>query len=351
MLRALTLKNFKSFRDETIRFSKTGMTVLVGTNGSGKSSVLDAASYATFSFQPALPALPGAELVRAGADGFELELSGEFEDGTAGCEVVFRKSRLVAKWFERAGVRQYTWDAIQRRNRPNEEPLDDSLIAKLERAFPVPRVLKVSLARLRHPMRGASTEVVEFEAPQVVQTLFDLKMGTDPNAFNSAMSKVSRVVPALKSFGIARFSDENDRDAYGLKFNMSTGSDIPASQVSEGTLFAMSVIAATELTARPVLLIIDDLDRALHPTAQRELVRVLREVVKLGRVEVLCTTHSPYILSEFHYDEVRVLREVDGVSRCQALSDGPDAAKWMKELDAGEYWSFVEKQMFEKRSA
>lgn len=235
VLRALTLKNFKSFRDETIRFSKTGMTVLVGTNGSGKSSVLDAASYATFSFQTALPALPGAELVRAGADGFELELSGEFEDGTAGCEVVFRKSRLVAKWFERAGVRQYTWDAIQRRNRPNEEPLDDSLIAKLERAFPVPRVLKVSLARLRHP--------------------------------------------------------------------------------------------------------------------QRELVRVLREVVKLGRVEVLCTTHSPYILSEFHYDEVRVLREVDGVSRCQALSDGPDAAKWMKELDAGEYWSFVEKQMFEKRSA
>jgi hypothetical protein len=73
--------------------------------------------------------------------------------------------------------------------------------------------------------------------------------------------------------------------------------------------------------------------------------------VKHGNVEVLCTTHSPYVLGEFSYDEVRVLREFEGESRCLALSDGPEAAKWMRELDAGEYWSFVEGKLFEKKSA
>lgn len=357
MLRDLTIENFKSFKKETIRFSQSGMTVLVGPNGSGKTSVLDAATYAAFSYVPsALPVQPGAELVRAAESFFALELRSDGPDGAAGCEVRFQKDerqgkRLVAKWVEKNGVRHFLWDEIHRSRLATHESVREFDVNKAERSFPFPRVLNVNLGSLRHPMRGAPTDVVDFQERQVLQTLFDLKMGTDPDAFNRAMAKVARVVPALKSFGISRVSDENDRDAYGLKFQMSSGGDIPASQVSEGTLFAMSVLAATELASRPVLLIIDDLDRALHPTAQRELVQVVRDVVKLGQIEVLCTTHSPYVLSEFQFDEVRVLREVDGVSECKALSDGPDAAKWMRELDAGEYWSFIEKRMFEKKSA
>lgn len=96
------------------------------------------------------------------------------------------------------------------------------------------------------------------------------------------------------------------------------------------------------------MLLIDDIDRALHPTAQRELIKLLRAIVSEGNLEIVCTTHSPYILSEFQYDEVRVLKEIDGASRCMSLSDGPEAQRWMKELDAGEYWSFIEHKLFQK---
>ncbi len=71
-------------------------------------------------------------------------------------------------------------------------------------------------------------------------------------------------------------------------------------------------------------------------------------MISEGNLEIVCTTHSPYILSEFKYDEVRVVRDVDGESRCVSLSDGPEAARWMKELDAGEYWSFMEQKFFQK---
>lgn len=40
-IKSLTLKNFRGFKDTEITFSE-GLTVLVGVNGAGKSSVLDA---------------------------------------------------------------------------------------------------------------------------------------------------------------------------------------------------------------------------------------------------------------------------------------------------------------------
>lgn len=151
----------------------------------------------------------------------------------------------------------------------------------------------------------------------------------------------------MRGLGIQRQSKEST-DQYTMTFNMTTGADIDASQVSEGTLLSVALLAAAETGERKTLLLIDDLDRALHPTAQRELVKLLQATVELGHLEIICTTHSPYILSEFAYEQVRVLKEVDGASRCVRLSDGPEAARWMKELDAGEYWSFVEHKLFQK---
>jgi len=120
--------------------------------------------------------------------------------------------------------------------------------------------------------------------------------------------------------------------------------------MSEGTLLSLAICVAAR-SEGPTLLLIDDLDRALHPVAQRQLVKLLRKTVEARGMQVLCTTHSPYILGEFAYDEVRVLREVDGESRCVALDQGPEASRWMKELDAGEYWSFVESRLFIGQSA
>ena len=47
IFKRLKLKNFKSYKDEIIKFDK-GITVVVGENGAGKSSIFEAISFALF---------------------------------------------------------------------------------------------------------------------------------------------------------------------------------------------------------------------------------------------------------------------------------------------------------------
>lgn len=242
----------------------------------------------------------------------------------------------MTQWLDTPTGRKLTWD----------DSVGLAIESPASRHFATPLMFEVDLRALREPLRPAEVDDV-FGERQVVQTLFDLKMGADVNALNRLVEKLRRVVPAVKGFAIQR-QPEGDVDRYALSFAMSTGANLSASQVSEGTLWALSILAAAAQTTQPTVLLIDDIDRALHPTAQRELIKLLRAIVAEGNLEIVCTTHSPYILSEFQYDEVRVLREVDGASRCMSLSDGPEASRWMKELDAGEYWSFIEHKLFQK---
>ena len=47
IFKRLRLKNFKSYANEIINFDK-GITVIVGENGAGKSSIFEAISFALF---------------------------------------------------------------------------------------------------------------------------------------------------------------------------------------------------------------------------------------------------------------------------------------------------------------
>lgn len=353
MLKELVLKNFKSFKEETIQLSPSGLTVLVGPNGSGKSSVLEALACVT------LPRFPGTQpagelvdFVRSGCPGFEAQLTIDSSAAEAESRVFVRThfhqgNRLVSIWAKRDRYWRHRLRSDDQFAPEGGGTVDAATVDRVYREIPFPRFFDVDLKKLRSPLRAAVANAVRFSEQQVIQVLFDLKMGADEDAFKRLVEKLRRVVPAVKGLAIQRQAD-GDKDRYPVSFITTTGSAITATQVSEGTLLALAILAAAERRDGRTLLLIDDIDRALHPTAQRELIRLLRGIVKEGGLEIVCTTHSPYILSEFQYDEVRVLKEVDGESRCMSLSDGPEARRWMEELDAGEYWSFVEHRLFQK---
>lgn len=343
VLNSLTLKNFKSFREQHIEFSKTGLTVLVGKNASGKSSILDAAHAMTYAQQrDDFNALQKPEFsIRKGSSGFSLVGQYNIDSQTLHSVLNFKRESSPLLTIELIGNNGYRQTV-----RDHAQPLLRN--PELVRTWPTPRSFDVSLRELRTPVQPRGSETDQFDAPAMIQLLLEIKLSTSATAFQSLVEEVRQVVPSMHSFGLTRVFDGVEK--YGLQFDMSSGKDIDASQVSEGTLLAVA-LCASKLAQGRMILMIDDLDRALHPTAQREVVRVLRRAVKPGQLQVICTTHSPYLVSEFEYEEVRVLSDVDGESKCVKLTSGPDAERWMKELDAGEYWSFIEHKLFEKKSA
>jgi predicted ATPase len=112
--------------------------------------------------------------------------------------------------------------------------------------------------------------------------------------------------------------------------------------VSEGTLTATGLLAALVGTGDdgPALLMIDDLEHGLHPKAQRDLVGVLRTLLEAKpELQILVTTHSPYVIDELGAEEVYVLNtDAEGVAHARRLSEHPKAEYALEVLTTGELW-------------
>ena len=75
------------------------------------------------------------------------------------------------------------------------------------------------------------------------------------------------------------------------------------------------------------LILIDEIETSLHPSAQRRLIRDLATVSRIKKVQFIVTTHSPYILDELpNYARIQIINDsgerriVLGVSSEFALS-------------------------------
>jgi predicted ATPase len=128
-------------------------------------------------------------------------------------------------------------------------------------------------------------------------------------------------------------------DRFSIEFD--DGAEVPADLLSEGTVLALGLLAKLREPGRPRLFLLDDIDRGLHLGAQVKLVQVLRKLMELDReLQIVCTTHSPYLLDLFEPAEVRVLAlDAERRTHARPLTEHPDFGKWKFGTQTGELWA------------
>ncbi|MCA9712591.1 MAG: ATP-binding protein, partial [Myxococcales bacterium] len=136
-----------------------------------------------------------------------------------------------------------------------------------------------------------------------------------------------------------------DRAQLGDRFSIEFegGTEVPADLLSEGTVLALGLLTKLHEPERPRVLLLDDIDRGLHIGAQARLVGLLRELMALDpRLQIVCTTHSAYLLDLFEPAEVRVL-DIDATRATHAkpLTAHPEFDKWQYGTQTGELWAAV----------
>lgn len=178
-----------------------------------------------------------------------------------------------------------------------------------------------------------------------------------PGVFGSIVAALRRVVPSVEDIHVASSTftrkswtyhgpneprTEVDEELNGaeLRFDFVGARDIAAREVSEGTLIALGILTAA-LTGPdgPRVILLDDIERALHPRAQRELIRMLRQIIADNpQLQIIATSHSPYLVDEFAPEEVIVfaLRK-DGTSAARPLSEHPRVMQALEVLTTGEF--------------
>lgn len=137
---------------------------------------------------------------------------------------------------------------------------------------------------------------------------------------------------------------EQVREVTGARFEVEwEGAGwIPSTHLSEGTLLTLGLLTMLNWNP-PRLVLLDDIDKALHPVAQRAMVEFLRQVLdRHSQLQVIATAHSPFVLDALEPEEVLVAgRVAPGSSQIRPLKDHPSWAKRADYLKPGEFWSAV----------
>ena len=83
--------------------------------------------------------------------------------------------------------------------------------------------------------------------------------------------------------------------------------------MGSGEASAIAILSALELLPPGGLLLIEEIEHGFHPQAQERLIRELTRLVSKDRKQVLCTTHSEYIVDSLpRTGRLLVEREPDG---------------------------------------
>lgn len=97
----------------------------------------------------------------------------------------------------------------------------------------------------------------------------------------------------------------------------------PLSEVSDGTRLVLAILTLVNLETPPPVLLLEDIDRGLHPRLYEQLVDFLRSLAAEGRTQILATTHDPYLIDEFRDtpEAVVIVEKKDGASTLSNLDE------------------------------
>ena len=217
-------------------------------------------------------------------------------------------------------------------------------------ALPRSVLLRLEAAKLASPVHAQDPTVMAPDGTGLHSALASMALN-DPDSWKQLQEDLQRVIPSIRRL---RHTKTAMNQPLALLFDTVSADSLPANQVSEGTLLVLGMLAALYATGRPSLVLLDDLDRGLHPRAQKELISLLRGLLKSNAdFQIVASTHSPYMLDFMETNEVRMtLLRDDGWTVCAPLAIHPDFARWKDEMTPGEMWSlFGEKWMVEQGAA
>lgn len=317
MITAIELTDFKCHAQSRVELGR--LTVLVGPNGAGKTSVLQALGLV-------------GRFVRVGL--------ADFSDN----DLISRRRTGRSRAALRLHGRYPASDPFSLEISIEPQGGEDVLVATGPRdaaATGVGSTTQLSLdpARLAAPSPPSARSTIEPEGSGLATVLAGLKLADD-EAIDRITADLRAIVPTFRGLKV-RQVNVGDAAHFQLELNFEGAGFVPADAASQGTLVALGILTVLHAPSRPRLLLLDDIDHALHPKAQWELIAILRRLLaEHPDLQIVATTHSPYVVDELQPEEVRVCAlDPQGVAHVRSLADHPRAEELLSVLSTGELLS------------
>ena len=364
MITRVQVKNFRNLADIDVKLGP--LTVLVGRNGTGKSTFLDVLRFVRdalrLGLDTAISRRDGIGAIRRWSPRgrtYDLEISLEIEEVNGAARYSFllgtgqdekrrvkhedlqvtpnskTGSDLDAVQFE---IRGGEWimppsDFLTSRERAATIPIaqDALMLPTLSNFFPSLDVIRRNITAsnyysifpntLRIPQKQMSESVLSEDGQNLATTLRNIKKhGQFHPDLVSALGRVVEGVHDVRVVGAGGYlvtelkhEAQDDRSPW-----------FPLAQESDGTLRVLALLAALYQEPAHSLVAIEEPELSIHPGALTTLCEVIEEAAT--RTQVLITTQSPDLISHFGVDQLRIVERIDGQTRIGPIDEVQRAA-------------------------
>lgn len=381
-IEGLQVKNYRALRD--IQFDKlTPLTVLLGANGSGKSTVFDVFAFLAECFSDGLRKAWDRrgrfrELRSRDADGpivieiryrersgpgkqrspvitYHLEIGEQLRGPIVSREFLrWTRGRQRGRPFTFLDYREGSGEVIRgdqpeisdtREPRPLSGP-DVLAVNTLGQLAENPRVIALrefitswhlsylsASATRGNPIAGAEERLSQTgdNLPNVIQYLTE----QHPDQLREIFNTLQRRVPRLEKVQTEILADGR----LMLMFKDAPfSSPVLSKFASDGTLKLLAYLTLLYDPTPPKLIGIEEPENYLHPRLLPELAEECAQAA--SRAQLLITTHSPFLLNPLSEQQVWMLfRGVDGYTRNRRVSDMPGIKQFIEHgATLGDLW-------------
>jgi predicted ATPase len=313
MIESIEFTNFKALRKTTLPLAP--FTLLLGPNGSGKTSVLQALQ--VIAAESARVTRQSMFAMGRPSPNWSTLKSVTVEDQKALVEIKLRlrfSKRLVSATFQ---------------EQPNSQEstchfnYEDGTVLQPPDALPIHQWLArmqtytLDAAAIAQPSAVNSDAMLQPNGASLATVLDDLK-DNYPERWDALLAELCRWLPEYNHI----LFDKPDQGQKGIALRTKKGAHrIAAKDLSQGTLVALALLTLAYVPNPPTLVGLEEIDRGLHPRLLRHLQDALYRLSyprdcgeSRPTIQVIATTHSPYLLDLYreHPEEV-VLAQKEGL--------------------------------------
>jgi predicted ATPase len=323
MIAAIRFRNFKVLRSAQLRLEP--FNLMLGPNGSGKTSLIEA--LLRLRALAALPAAHTHELAQPREAGPQIEFT-------------FRPPFEGVRLRAACARNDLSCDTLVVRHPPGAagEKLWEALRQKLLGI----RGYLFDHYAIAAPSRVDSGRELASNAGNLAAVLAGWRQSA-PEALAGLETEFRRIVPEFQRLGFR----ETDGQVELLARVGGNGDVVSADSLSQGTLYLLAILTLAFAPTQPPVVCLEDADRGVHPRTLREVRDALYRLsypqdCGLARepVQVIATTHSPYLLDLFkHHPEEIVIASKEGrAATFERLSERKDLVELLQDAHLGDLW-------------
>ncbi len=366
-LQKIMLQNFRCFENLSVPFHEN-LTVVVGTNGAGKTTILEAAAIAAGTLLSSFDGVSSAGIKKTDASnkyfkmGSVIDVQPQYPVCVSSEGVVENQSLSWSRSLNSANGKTTLIDAKEMTE------ISKSYETKMmhgDTSFPMPIVAYYGTGRLWDYHRAKRTDA--FKNNNRANAYIDCLDGTANvklmiNWFKKMAMTEERSANASAEFTAVRHAMEQcfvlmtGYDSVEIQFNYDTGEidvsywneegnsvKIPLNQLSDGYKGTISLIADIAyrmavlnpflsdrvLTETTGVILIDEIDLHLHPAWQQRIIGDLTRI--FPKVQFIVSTHAPAVINSVKSENLIILKD-QAVLHLQNQVYGKDVKSVLNEV-------------------